>query len=105
MILVAGRMQRNTYLRCRLRFVEEGISGGGFAEASVIAFHWGVRVGIFARSREEFFLLCDPVGPQHAAARICLFWTGTHYEVLVMDDAQWKKACTPSVAGMDEEWT
>ena len=71
---------------------------GGFAEASVMAFHWKVRVAFFALTecKEEVFLLCDPAGPQDATARICLLWTGLHYEILVLDDAAWMRACTPA---------
>ena len=63
-----------------------------------MAFHWGVRVAFLAltESRDEVFLLCDPAGPQDATGRICLLWTGSHYELLVMDDAAWKRACTPA---------
>ena len=76
--------------------------GGGFAEASVMAFQWGVRVGFFVMTndRKELFLLCDPARLVDSNARICLLWTGTHYEVLFMDDAAWEMACTP-----DTEWT
>jgi hypothetical protein len=71
---------------------------GGIAEASVMAFHWNVRVAFFALTecKEEVFLLCDPAGPQDATARICLLWTGLHYEILVPDDAAWTRACTPA---------
>jgi hypothetical protein len=71
---------------------------GGFAEASVMAFHWKVRVAFFALTecKKQVFLLCDPAGPQGATARICLLWTGSHYELLVLDDAAWMRACTPA---------
>ena len=66
-----------------------------------MAFKWGVRIGFFVmtRSRAELFLLCEPAGPSDADARLCLLWTGTHYEVLFMDDAAWKRACTPQTEG------
>ena len=73
---------------------------GGFAEASVMAFHWGVRVGFFAMTEGEVevFLLCAPAGPTDSHARICLLWTGTHYEVLQLDDATWQTACSLETA-------
>jgi hypothetical protein len=62
---------------------------GGFAEASVMAYRWNVRIALFAMnaSSEELFLLFEPAEPRNAEARVCLLWTGTHYDLLVLDDA------------------
>ena len=98
--LLADRTSPEEYISAMSPPITGQRQWGGFAEAAVIAFHWGVRVGFFARclGREEVFLLLDPVGPEGAVHRIALLWTGGHYEALVMDNACWKKACTPLTA-------
>jgi hypothetical protein len=85
------------YISAMSNTVKYRSTWGGFAEASVMAYHWNVRIAVCAMtaSREELFLMFELVGPRNAEARVCLLWTGTHYVLLVLDDGAWTSACTP----------
>ena len=98
-LLESGRWATaDAYISAMSKTVKDRSTWEGFAEASVMAYHWNVRIAFFAMtaSGEELLSLFEPAGPRNVEARICLLWTGTHDDLLVLDDAAWKLACTPA---------
>ena len=68
---------------------------GGFAEAVLLSYHWKITVAIFAKRLDgKYFLLCDPVKPPGVSLekRICVVWSGNHYNLLQVSADQWAKA-------------
>ena len=67
---------------------------GGFVEAALISHAWKITVAIFAKRSGKYFLLCEPVKPPGVSPehRICVVWTGSHYDLLLVSRDQWAKA-------------
>ena len=67
---------------------------GGFAEAALISYAWKVTIAIFATRSGKYFLLVEPVKPPGVSLerRICVLWTGSHYDLLLVSRDQWAKA-------------
>ena len=64
---------------------------GGFAEAALISHDWKITVAIFATTCSgKYFLLCEPVKPPGVSPehRICVVWTETHYDLLLVSSDQ-----------------
>ena len=68
---------------------------GGYVEAALISYDWNIIVAIFVRtSVGKYVLLCEPVMPPGAnpAHRICVVWSATHYDLLLVPPEEWTKA-------------
>ena len=68
---------------------------GGYAEAVLISYDWKAVVAIFLKtSVGKYVLLCEPVVPPEAnpERRICVVWSGTHYDLLLVPLEEWTKA-------------
>ena len=66
---------------------------GGFVEAAILGHVWQMQVAFFLELHGgDVAMMTEPVGTG-AKGRICLWWRGTHYDLLVLSDAIWSRCC------------
>ena len=69
----------------------------------MLAHLWKAKIGFFgyAHDTDEIFLLTEPAGPPGAERVICVLWTGSHYELLILSTEAWTEAqkLEPDMAG------
>ena len=67
---------------------------GGFAEAVIMGYAWKMQVAFFLELRGgNIAMMTQPVG-QNTKGRICLWWRGSHYDLLIIDEAVWAQCST-----------
>ncbi len=89
LLLDSGRWSgSDEYLHVMGAAITQRRQWGGFAEASVLAHMYKVKLYLFASYEDgSVALQCEPVQPADSTASVCLMWSGAHYDSLSMEPA------------------
>jgi hypothetical protein len=88
--MVSGQSVDN-YLSKMTPPILSRLQWGSYAEASVMAGLWKVQVGFFGLTGQSVVMLQEPLGLD-TGKHIAVLWNGNHYDLLVLDRAQWHGA-------------